>query len=255
MVEAPEMTIVEEDLEDKGTEDSLLMRRMMMPMIPYSILLKESMETISKIYWTGDDLEEVIEKNESKYLVTFSRDTGRYEFANCNFCKGPILGHKQKNCDNMTWKDEEIEIIENMIIDSKAFDAKFGIMELRELRAKQKEDEKMIKKVLAAVSNMDDQYKEIIDRYKEELKKYDNLREKCEEMERERNLKSSESIEIEKENNSLKHLVRQKEDEIELLTKEKESMCSDSEAYEKENESLKNLVEEKGIEIESLTRQ
>merc|ERR1712237_144098 len=90
VVEAHEMTIVDEDLDDKGTEDSLLTRRMMMPMIPYSILLISHMETISKIYWTGDDLDEVIEKNENKYLVTFSRATGRYEFASCEFCKGPI---------------------------------------------------------------------------------------------------------------------------------------------------------------------
>ena len=66
VVEAHGMTIVDEDLDDKGTEDSLLTRRMMMPMIPYSILLISHMETISKIYWTGDDLDEVIEKNENK---------------------------------------------------------------------------------------------------------------------------------------------------------------------------------------------
>ena len=33
VIEAHEMTIVDEDLDDKGTEDSLLTRRMMMPMI------------------------------------------------------------------------------------------------------------------------------------------------------------------------------------------------------------------------------
>ena len=103
---------------------------------------------------------------------------------------------------------------------------------------------------------------------KEALRKYDNMREKCEEIDRERNLRISESIEIEKEKNSLKYLVKQKEEEIEQLTKEKENMCSESEAYEiayekemelekieKENESLNILLEMKEDEIESITRE
>ena len=131
MVEALKMTIAEEDLDDIGIEDSLMMSRVMMPEIPYSILsiFMVSMDNILKIYRTGDDLDEAIEKNENKYVATFSRATGRYEFANCDLCKGPILGHKQENCDNVTWNDEELETIENMILDSKTFDAKFGVVE------------------------------------------------------------------------------------------------------------------------------
>ena len=70
MVETLRLTIVKEGLEDKSEKKSLLTRFVMMPKIPYSIpfdmITMAGNNDISKIYMTGDSLDDFIEKNDIK---------------------------------------------------------------------------------------------------------------------------------------------------------------------------------------------
>ena len=54
---------------------------------------------ISKIYMTGDDLDDFIEKNDNKYMARFSKTISTYAFSKCETCKGPVLGHKEGGCN------------------------------------------------------------------------------------------------------------------------------------------------------------
>ena len=71
--------IVKEGLEDKSEKKSLLTRFVMMPKIPYSIpfdmITMAGKNDISKIYMTGDNLDDFIEKNDIKYMARFSKTT------------------------------------------------------------------------------------------------------------------------------------------------------------------------------------
>ena len=79
MVETLRLTIVKEGLEDKSEKKSLLTRFVMMPKIPYSIpfdmITMAGKNDISKIYMTGDDLDDFIEKNDNKHMARFSKTT------------------------------------------------------------------------------------------------------------------------------------------------------------------------------------
>ena len=143
MVETLRLTTVKEGLEDKSEKKSLLTRFVMMPKIPYSIpfdmITMAGKNDISKIYMTGDDLDDFIEKNDNKYMARFSKTTSTYAFSKCETCKGPVLGHKEEDCATVAWTEDDLENIEKMILKSKNFESKFGVVEgINELLVKKR---------------------------------------------------------------------------------------------------------------------
>ena len=46
----------------------------------------------------------------------------------CEECKGPKLGHKDDDCNGMIWSKEYLTFINDMIMNSPAFEPKFGLV-------------------------------------------------------------------------------------------------------------------------------
>ena len=92
-----------------------------LPMTDYN------MDQISKVYWTGEDLDKAL-RNADKYLARYSKTDGTYKFFLCEECKGPKLGHKDDDCKGMIWSKEDLTFINDMIMNSLAFEPKFGLV-------------------------------------------------------------------------------------------------------------------------------
>ena len=90
----------------------------------------QSMKKIAKVYLTNNELDKEIEDfNGDKYIARFSKTEERYIFALCKDCNGPMLGHKETDCKDIDWNDQEIVEIKKMLENLHAYEKTSRMME------------------------------------------------------------------------------------------------------------------------------
>ena len=72
------------------------------------------MEDIKKNYKSCSEVEEEMKIVELENFLDFDYN-GKYEFASCEDCNGPLLGHLKAKCPKITYDEEDVKMFETYL--------------------------------------------------------------------------------------------------------------------------------------------
>ena len=81
------------------------------------LLIENKMEDIKKNYGTLEDIEAELKNVDLGNILDFNYE-GRYEFAKCEGCDGPLLGHLEVKClgkQGQRYEKEKLKGLENWL--------------------------------------------------------------------------------------------------------------------------------------------